>query len=210
MQIIIKDGQSPENIWVSSKQCIPFATIARERKIVFYSRSARRAGDQNSDGVFAWRNAEMWRIPITIFLLASIFSPSNIHCEVHLKNFKAGSYLSLNTNSRQSSPDSSDRLTRSELQMELATESGVDDDNLENSCESMQVDMQPSWKILESQRQKLVEEICRLSKLPKSSGYAQHRLKIAEKALDILNKSSQNLSAGDMDELERALSQLGF
>ncbi len=63
---------------------------------------------------------------------------------------------------------------------------------------------------LDSQRLLLLQEIERLNKLPKSSTYAQHRLRIAENAIAILNKADQEINAGDMDELEKALKQLGL
>ncbi len=63
---------------------------------------------------------------------------------------------------------------------------------------------------LDTQRVLLLQEIERLSKLPKSSTYAQHRLRIAENAIAILNKAVQEINDGDMDELEKALMQLGL
>jgi hypothetical protein len=63
---------------------------------------------------------------------------------------------------------------------------------------------------LDSQRFVLLQEIERLSKLPKSSSYAQHRLRIAENAIAILNKADKDIDAEDMDELENALKQLGL
>ena len=63
---------------------------------------------------------------------------------------------------------------------------------------------------LETRKGALFFEIDRLHKLPKSSTYAQHRLKIAEKALAILNKQCCEMNTGDLDELEKALQQLGI
>ena len=62
----------------------------------------------------------------------------------------------------------------------------------------------------ELQRAALLDEISRLNRLPKASAYAQHRLKIAEFALFILNKNADEINSGDMDELEKALKQLGI
>ena len=63
---------------------------------------------------------------------------------------------------------------------------------------------------VEIQRNALMEEIRKLNQLPRASTYAQHRLKIAETALVILNKRADEINAGDMDELEKALKQLGL
>ncbi len=78
--------------------------------------------------------------------------------------------------------------------------------------EGMELDsiIQSSRKNLESQRFVLLQEVERLSKLPKSSSYAQHRLRLADNAIAILNKADVEINAGDMDELEKALKQLGL
>jgi hypothetical protein len=69
---------------------------------------------------------------------------------------------------------------------------------------------QISRQNLDAQRFVLLQEVERLRTLPKSSSYAQHRMRIAENAMAILNKSDLEINAGDMDELEKALMQLGL
>lgn len=62
----------------------------------------------------------------------------------------------------------------------------------------------------EHRKQALLSEISRLQQLPRASTYAQHRLKIADMALAILNKESHAINNSDLDELEKALQQLGL
>jgi hypothetical protein len=63
---------------------------------------------------------------------------------------------------------------------------------------------------LEDRKNILLSEIRRLQQLPRASTYAQHRLKIADMALAILNKESHAINSNDLDELEKALQQLGI
>jgi hypothetical protein len=63
---------------------------------------------------------------------------------------------------------------------------------------------------LEDRKNTLLSEIRRLQQLPRASTYAQHRLKIADMALAILNKESHAINSNDLDELEKALQQLGI
>ena len=63
---------------------------------------------------------------------------------------------------------------------------------------------------LDVQRNALNSELERLHRLPAGSSYAQHRLRIAETALAILNKQSHEISTGDLDALEEALKKLGI
>mmetsp|Transcript_13585 Transcript_13585/g.37599 ORF Transcript_13585/g.37599 Transcript_13585/m.37599 type:complete len:83 (-) Transcript_13585:943-1191(-) len=65
-------------------------------------------------------------------------------------------------------------------------------------------------QLFQSQRTRILEEISKLSMLPKASSYVQHRLKVAQHALAIVQKNLDEVTADDMDELEKALNQLGL
>jgi hypothetical protein len=61
-----------------------------------------------------------------------------------------------------------------------------------------------------SSREEVKVELTRLSTLPKGSRYALHRRKIAEKALELLDKDAAVRSNEEEDELVRMLKSLGM
>jgi hypothetical protein len=61
-----------------------------------------------------------------------------------------------------------------------------------------------------STRDEVKVELTRLSTLPKGSRYALHRRKIAEKALELLDKDAAMRSNEEEDELVRMLKSLGM
>ncbi|KAL4447319.1 hypothetical protein ABPG77_007352 [Micractinium sp. CCAP 211/92] len=72
----------------------------------------------------------------------------------------------------------------------------------------------PVWRriageLTEAEQRRAVEQALEVFRqLPPSSSYAQHRIRVLEKVLQLLDKASDKRSSDEQDELQQLLSQL--
>ncbi|KAL4443564.1 hypothetical protein ABPG75_011301 [Micractinium tetrahymenae] len=64
-------------------------------------------------------------------------------------------------------------------------------------------------ELSDAEQRRAVEQALEVFRqLPPSSSYAQHRIRVLEKALQLLDKASDSRSSEEQDELQQLLSQL--